>query len=291
MEWKSWSSLPLKQYQQLPTQSGIYVVVDADGEVWYVGRSININARWNGRGHHRYQQLSRTNNQRSYKIYWQLFPLEQLNEKEQLYIDLFKPYLNYSRVKTYARKPIQPNQEISRILKVLNNKTMLFPDVRSVVLGYYTEIDEDEDGSLKEYTSVVIVVSVNDHDGPILNSCQKSLSRKGNSLKGCWKVYESNCGNADPDIKPASIIVFILDNIVYEFVCYPTLINKLAENRSSLDFIQISKQNVLALTDTSILPSIINSNSSFRTRSEDYLHYRASDLKSILHLFPEILIE
>jgi len=64
MEWKSWSSLPLKQREQLPPQPGIYVVVDAEQEVWYVGRSININARWNGRGHHRYPQLSRTNNQR-----------------------------------------------------------------------------------------------------------------------------------------------------------------------------------------------------------------------------------
>ncbi|CAC5340484.1 MULTISPECIES: GIY-YIG nuclease family protein [Planktothrix] len=290
MEWKSWSSLPLKQREQLPPQPGIYVVVDAEQEVWYVGRSININARWNGRGHHRYPQLSRTNNQRLYRIYWQLFTTEQLNEKEQLYIDLFKPHLNYSRVKTYARKPIQPNQEISRLLKVINKKTTLFPDVRSVVLGYYTEIDEDEDGSLKEYNCVVIVVSINDHDRPIINSCQKSQSRKGKSLEGYWKVYESECGSADPNLKPAFILVFMLENIVYEFVCYPTLIHKLAGNRSSLHYIQIAKQTVLALTDTSILPSIMNTDSSFRTRREDYLHYRAADLKSVLDLLPEISI-
>lgn len=192
MEWKSWSSLPLKQREQLPPQPGIYVVVDAEQEVWYVGRSININARWNGRGHHRYQQLSRTNNQRLYKIYWQLFPIEQLNEKEQLYIDLFKPYLNYSRVKTYARKPIQPSQEISRILKVINKKTMLFPDVRSVVLGYYTEIDEDEDGSLKEYTCVVIVVSVNDHDGLLSTHVKSHKTEKEKALKDVGRSTKAN---------------------------------------------------------------------------------------------------
>lgn len=41
---------------------------------------------------------------------------------------------------------------------------MLFPDLRSVVLGFYTEIDEDGDGeaSLEEYICIVVVVNVND---------------------------------------------------------------------------------------------------------------------------------
>ena len=30
MEWKNWLSLPLNQRTQLPSQSGIYVVVDAE---------------------------------------------------------------------------------------------------------------------------------------------------------------------------------------------------------------------------------------------------------------------
>jgi hypothetical protein len=179
------------------------VVVDTEEQVWYVGQSVNLNARWKARGHHRYQQLSRTNNKRLYKIYWQFFPSEQLNEKEQLYIDLFKPHLNYSRVKTYARKATQPDEELSRLLKVLNKKTMLFPDVRSVVIGYYTEIDEDEEGKLKEYTCIVTAVNVNDHDGLILNSYSKSHSKKGKNLKGYWYTYESTCGSAHPDIKPA----------------------------------------------------------------------------------------
>ncbi|HEY9661411.1 MAG TPA: GIY-YIG nuclease family protein, partial [Allocoleopsis sp.] len=167
MEWKSWSSLPLTQRERLPAQSGIYVVVDAEEQIWYVGRSVNLNARWNGKGHHRYQQLSRTNGKRQYQIHWKCFPPTQLDEKEQFYIDLFKPHLNYSRVRTYARKSIQPHEEISRLLKVINKKTTLFPDVRSVVLGYYTEVDEDEEGTLKEYTCIIIVINVNDHDGPI----------------------------------------------------------------------------------------------------------------------------
>lgn len=52
MEWKQWPNLPLAQREQLPTQSGIYVVVDAEDQVWYVGLSKNLNTRWNGKGHH-----------------------------------------------------------------------------------------------------------------------------------------------------------------------------------------------------------------------------------------------
>ncbi len=289
MEWKAWSSLPLKQREQLPTKPGIYVVVDAEEQVWYVGQSVNLNARWKARGHHRYQQLSSTNNKRLYKIYWQFFPSEQLNEKEQLYIDLFKPHLNYSRVKTYARKAIQPNEEISRLLKVLNKKTMLFPDVRSVVLGYYTEIDEDEEGKLKEYTCIVTAVNVNDHDGPILNSYSKSHSKKGKNLKGCWYTYESKCGSDNPDIKPALIPVFVLGDVVYEFVCYPGLIEMLAQKRSNLYNLEIAGQPVLALRDTDILSSLIFTEGHFAVTSEAYLHCRAIDIRPVMELLSEML--
>lgn len=45
MDWKSWPSLPLNQRENLPEQPGIYVVVDADDQVWYVGKAVNLNAR------------------------------------------------------------------------------------------------------------------------------------------------------------------------------------------------------------------------------------------------------
>jgi GIY-YIG catalytic domain len=285
MEWKSWFCLPLVQRERLPTQAGIYVIVDAEEQVWYVGRSINLNARWNGKGHHRYKQLSRTNNKRLYQIYWKPLSVQELNEKEQFYIDLFKPHLNYSRVKAYPKRAIQPNQEISRILKVINKQTMLFPDIRSVVLGYYKEADEDEEGLLKELTCIVIAVNLNDHDRVILNSYEKSYSKKRNHLKGCWHVYESQCGSDVSDLNPALIPVFILENTVYEFVCYPGLIKQLAQDKSCLHNLEIAKQTVLALKDTNTLPSMLIDTQRFKLRSEDYLHYRAADLQHIPDLF------
>ncbi|MCL1490448.1 MAG: GIY-YIG nuclease family protein [Pseudanabaena sp. Salubria-1] len=286
MEWKSWSSVSLMQRSNLPNQSGIYVVVDGEEQVWYVGRAINLNARWNGKGHHRYKQLSRANNKRLYRIHWQIFPPDQLSEKEQKYIDLLKPHLNYSRVRTYARKAIQPNQEINRLLKTLNKKTMLFPDVRSVVVGYYTDVEEneDEEASLEEYICIVIAVHINDESGLILNSYNKSLSKRGNNLKGYWQANESNCGALDPEIQPALIPVFVIGNIVYEFVCFSGLIDKLGDYRSSLQNIQIAGQSVLALADLDILPTLITDVGIFSLRSEDYMRYRIPDLQSALQL-------
>jgi excinuclease UvrABC nuclease subunit len=49
MEWKLWNSIPFAQSSYLPSHPGIYIVVDVEEEVWYVGKSINLNARWNGK--------------------------------------------------------------------------------------------------------------------------------------------------------------------------------------------------------------------------------------------------
>lgn len=279
MEWKSWSCLPLKQRDQLPHHPGIYVVVDAKDQVWYVGRSVNLYARWNGRGHHRYQQLSRTNSKGLYRIHWRFFPVDELDQREQFYINLLKPHLNYSRVKTYVRAAIQPPGEISRLLRVINQRTTLFPDVRSVVLGYYTEVEEEDD-LLSEHTCVVIAVNANDHDRIILNSYQKSLSRKGKSLKDCWQIYESSCGSANPESQPALIPVFVIEPVSYEFVCYPDLIEKLGQHRSALHTIEMANQTVVALSDINILPSLIVSDRRLSLRSQDYLHYRIPDLRA-----------
>ncbi len=276
MEWQAWSSLPLTERAQLPAHPGIYVIVDVQDEVWYVGRTINLKARWNGNSHHRYRQLSRANHQRRYKIHWQVFPADQLQAQEQQYIHLFNPHLNYSRVKPFTRKPVQPSQEISRILKVLNRQTRLFPLVRSVVLGYYTEVDEAEDGCLREVVCIMIAVNVNDHNGPILNSVKKSLSRRGNSLKGAWKTFESNCGSEDPAQQPAVILVFLGPEIVYEFICAPQLLTKLEEHPTSLHCTELEHQMVLALKDPRTLTALIDE--PLRPQTAQYLQYRAPDL-------------
>lgn len=282
MEWKQWPGLPLAERHNLPCHPGIYVVVDSEDQVWYVGLSTNLNTRWNGKGHHRYKQLSRANSKRIYRIHWQFCPVEQLAAQERYYIDRFRPHLNYSRVRSYPRRAIQPYQEISRLFKVLNQKTMLFPEVRSVVLGYYTEVDEDDTGTLKGYTCIVTAVSINDHDRTILNSYKKSYSKKGSNLKGCWGVYESNYGSSNADNKPVMIPIFLSDDIAYEFVCHYKLLDRLEHHIESLHTVELAKQSVLALKDPNALLTYLSGPAN--TDHEVYLKYRAVNLHPIAEL-------
>lgn len=117
MKWKEWQGSPFKERHKLPTGSGIYVVVDCNDNVWYVGQAVNLNARWVGQGHHRYTQLSRSNGKRQFQIYWVSCSLEELNQMERHYINLFQPSINGTKVKQYSLgKPqlkIKVNQNLS----------------------------------------------------------------------------------------------------------------------------------------------------------------------------------
>ena len=102
MEWKEWQYCPFTESHKLPCISGIYVVVDCNDNVWYVGKAINLNSRWNGRGHHRYAQLSRSNGKRDFSIFWKTCVASELDKTERYYINLLKPSLNESKVKNYS---------------------------------------------------------------------------------------------------------------------------------------------------------------------------------------------
>lgn len=114
MEWKSWDFLAFKERDNLPAVSGIYVVVDRSGNVWYVGQAVNLNSRWMGGGHHRYAQLSRSNGKRLYQIHWNDYPAAELNQQEQHYIGLFYPSMNGTRVKQYSPGKPQLKIEVKR---------------------------------------------------------------------------------------------------------------------------------------------------------------------------------
>lgn len=161
---------------------------------------------------------------------------------------------------------------------------MLFPDLRSVVLGYYTEIDEDETtGELGEYANIVTVINVNDHDRTILNSYKKSYSKRATTLKDCWGVHESTCGNDSPDAEQVMIPVFMAGDMGYEFVCDFKLIDELAKQKQSLHKVELAKQSVVALSDPSILPALLAVNRPMSGHGT-YLRYRAGELRPIAEL-------
>lgn len=285
MEWKEWPNLPLTQRSQLPNHPGIYVITDLEEQVWYVGKSANLNNRWRGKGHHRYPQLSRTNKKKSFQIYWKPFHLEHLNEFEQHYINLFNPHLNGTKVKSYIRKKAQPTAELRRIFQVLNRPTQLFPSIRSVVLGYYKELDEEE---MKEYTVLVVLVNINDHDKIILGSAMRSQEMQGRHLQSFWKEYACDCELDESLYSPVTLLVFLMDDYVYEFVCCDELRESLKETPSELYQIDLFNQSVTALrspdaitelpTSTYHLPS---SDGRLRLHPNDYLNYRVPMLRPV----------
>lgn len=285
MEWKEWSNLPLIQRDQLPNQPGIYVITDLSEQVWYVGKSANLNNRWKGKGHHRYSQLSRNNRQKSFQIYWQPFPLEQINEKEQHYISLFNPHLNGTKVKSYIRKKAQPTDELRRIFQVINRKTTLFPNVRSVVLGYYKELDAEE---MKEYTVLVVLVNGNDHYKIIFGSAIRSQKRQGRHLKDFWKESSCDCELDESLYSPVTFLVFMIDNYVYEFINCSDLIESLEENLSKLYQVELFNQSVTALRSPDTITELpINTSRLARADgrlgldSKDYLNYCIPKLQPV----------
>lgn len=114
MEWKEWQGLLFKERDLLPSLSGIYVVVDGNDNVWYVGQAVNLKSRWSGRGHHRYAQLSRSNGKRNYKIFWKACSPHELDQMERYYINLFQPSINNTKVKKYSPGKPQLKVEISQ---------------------------------------------------------------------------------------------------------------------------------------------------------------------------------
>ncbi|MEP0913269.1 GIY-YIG nuclease family protein [Leptolyngbya sp. GB1-A1] len=316
LEWQQWSKVSLSGRSNLPDLPGIYAVIDAAGEVWYVGKASNLRTRWGGRSHHRYSQLSRQNKKRNYQIYYRPCSLGELDSQEKQYIDQFKPLLNYSRVRTYARKPPQPHQELGRILRVINKSSFLFEGharstcrcatrrsaVRSLMVGYYQELDEDENEELKEFTCIVTATSTNDYDKVLYKSAMKSRTNKGKYLADCWGVYETTLGlnepEIDPETRPLQFLIFQQNDWAYEFVPmdYPVLEQFDRQNQELYtETILLNGQSVLALKDPACLQTFLSPPESVRSgylnkawlRPMHYYHYRLPHLKPISELVQE----
>jgi excinuclease UvrABC nuclease subunit len=76
----------------LPQTSGIYLVLNQEDTVVYVGQSQNIYQRWNG-GHHKLAQLLARYGTNLY-IRWVELPLWLLNRAENAAVDFYQPEFN-----------------------------------------------------------------------------------------------------------------------------------------------------------------------------------------------------
>lgn len=250
MEWKSWRCTLFSDRKFLPSCAGIYVVADCNDFVWYIGQATDLNKRWQGRSHHRYAQLIRTNRKLGHKIYWQPFSVEQLDEKERFYIHLFKPELNGGKVKTYLPKAPKVDREIKRVFKALNRQTSLFPNIRSLIAGEY----KNEDG----LDCILTIINVNDF-GILGNSIHKKYSPE---VRRAWTIEQSICGKNQDGYDGCIIPTYSFKNKKLEFIEIYDLLDyiekdeALCEKSVKTTRLELCDIEVKALQDLSFLDNL-----------------------------------
>ncbi len=154
MEWKKWQKLPFREKHKLPSISGIYVVADCNDNIWYVGQAVNLNSRWNGRGHHRYAQLSRSNSKRNFSIFWLPCDPRELDQTERYYINLLQPSLNATKVKKYSPGKPQLKLETEQGYVYFRGKPEYYQEIAEYV-GVFPCIPDDEKNVSIEKAQVV----------------------------------------------------------------------------------------------------------------------------------------
>lgn len=102
--------IPLQAKELLPEYSGIYYVLDEANIIWYIGQAKNIRKRWQGKSHHRFEQLE-AQKKNYFTIYYEKFSEFQLNNVESQRINKYLPHLNASPVKT---KNVRPTETLLR---------------------------------------------------------------------------------------------------------------------------------------------------------------------------------
>ena len=83
--------VPLEKRSQLPSMPGVYLAIDGDGVVQYVGQALkSLKTRW--AAHHRYYQMAKTADSRI--AYLTVEDCGDLDPIEQKLIAQFKPPMN-----------------------------------------------------------------------------------------------------------------------------------------------------------------------------------------------------
>lgn len=104
--------LPLSESSAFPSEPAIYIAIDSNNTIQYIGRSENPRKRW--RRHHKYEQLSSIGNIKI--VYLFVDDLILLSEIESALINHFQPRLNCHSISRLSDKTIG-----CRIFKVDEN--------------------------------------------------------------------------------------------------------------------------------------------------------------------------
>ncbi|ESA32221.1 excinuclease abc c subunit domain-containing protein [Leptolyngbya sp. Heron Island J] len=121
-----WVSVPLDDRRQLPQKPGVYAVIKRK-KIYYIGVSINLNRRWQGKGHHRFAQAEKLGRSR---LHYVLLPKHDAKTLEKQLITQYSPPWNYSKVPVALKV-----NWWQRVLMAATCVWVLFISSRSLILG------------------------------------------------------------------------------------------------------------------------------------------------------------
>ncbi|NHC33616.1 GIY-YIG nuclease family protein [Scytonema millei] len=204
-------SVYLLNKDNLPSYAAIYFVSDGTGQILYIGRTVNLVARW--REHHRFGQLKRLNRKNQISISW----LECSNNMNTLanleteFIELYKPPLNWTKVVT-------PIRRITPVETALQQSFQQLAKFNTMIFGFDPIAGE-------EPPTIYLFYPVYGRRGVSggIRSALKNINKKASSLK--WKEYhtepksfgkfgywETNYKGIRIDLTPAQELVNVMSD-------------------------------------------------------------------------------
>lgn len=97
------NTIALEERREFPEVPCIYMAIDTDNIIQYIGKTVNLNQRW--QAHHRYKQLEELGNVKI--TYIKLKETLDLDIIEEELIELLNPVLNNSEIAGKSTKKVQ----------------------------------------------------------------------------------------------------------------------------------------------------------------------------------------
>jgi predicted GIY-YIG superfamily endonuclease len=170
-------SVHLLDKNRLPNCAAIYFVTDSNGQIIYIGRTVNLVSRW--KDHHRFNQLKRFNRKNLLSISWLNCSndLSTLSKLENEFINLYKPPLNWTKV-------VKPVRKITPIETALQQSLQQLAKLNTVIFGFDPIAGEKPPTIYLNYP----VYGRRGVSGSI-RVALRNINKKASSLK--WKEYHT----------------------------------------------------------------------------------------------------
>ena len=170
-------SVHLLDKNRLPNCAAIYFVTDSNGQIIYIGRTVNLVARW--KDHHRFNQLKRFNRKNLLSISWLNCSndLSTLSKLENEFINLYKPPLNWTKV-------VIPVRKITPVETALQQSLQQLAKLNTVIFGFDSIAGEKPPTIYLNYP----VYGRRGVSGSI-RVALRNINKKASSLK--WKEYHT----------------------------------------------------------------------------------------------------